>query len=123
MTTSPSAAHPSLPSSAPILLIDESTPLEDTLRHLNLHPPIPTITLIGGINIHPSHHPLIQRFLHHVLAPLAQTLQAAILDGGTDCGIIRIIGQARSLINATFPLIGVLPASKLHPPPENGQLA
>ena len=42
-----------------------------------------------------------------VLAPLAQSLDAAVIDGGTDAGVMRWMGEARAEIGGTFPLIGV----------------
>ena len=58
-----------------------------------------------------------------VLAPLAEDLGAAIVDGGTDAGVMRLMGQARHETNATFPLVGVsavgtvvLPGASSSPP-------
>lgn len=42
-----------------------------------------------------------------VLAPLAQSLDATVLDGGTDAGVMKWMGQARAEIGGTFPLLGV----------------
>ena len=42
-----------------------------------------------------------------VLAPLAQSLDAIVLDGGTDAGVMKWMGDARAEIGGTFPLIGV----------------
>jgi len=43
-----------------------------------------------------------------LLAPELDTLGAAVVDGGTDAGLMRAIGRARSLAGAEFPLIGVV---------------
>jgi SLOG in TRPM, prokaryote len=42
-----------------------------------------------------------------VLAPLAQSLGATVIDGGTDAGVMRWMGEARAEIGGTFPLVGV----------------
>ena len=41
------------------------------------------------------------------LAPLAEALGAFVVDGGTDAGVMRLMGQAHAETGATFPLIGV----------------
>jgi SLOG in TRPM, prokaryote len=47
------------------------------------------------------------------LAPLAERCGAAVIDGGTDAGVMRLMGQARTAIGASFPLIGVAPAARV----------
>lgn len=49
----------------------------------------------------------LQRVFTEIIAPLAQTLNATVIDGGTDCGVMQLMGQARHEIAGTFPLIGV----------------
>jgi hypothetical protein len=44
-----------------------------------------------------------------VLAPLAQELGLIVADGGTDAGVMRLMGQGREEISGTFPLVGVSP--------------
>ncbi len=46
--------------------------------------------------------PLIER----ALIPLCEELGAAIVDGGTDAGLMRLVGRARTATHAQFPLIG-----------------
>jgi hypothetical protein len=48
-----------------------------------------------------------------VLAPLAEELGASVVDGGTDVGVMQMMGQSRAEIAATFPLIGVTPVGKV----------
>jgi len=43
-----------------------------------------------------------------VLAPLAQQIGATVIDGGTDTGVMRLIGSARGEGGFQFPLIGVI---------------
>jgi SLOG in TRPM, prokaryote len=43
-----------------------------------------------------------------VLAPLAQRHGATVIDGGTDTGVMRLIGGARGDSGARFPLVGVV---------------
>jgi SLOG in TRPM, prokaryote len=41
------------------------------------------------------------------LASVAQRLNAFVIDGGTDVGVMRLLGRARSALEGSFPLIGV----------------
>jgi hypothetical protein len=43
-----------------------------------------------------------------ILAPLAQRLGATVVDGGTDAGVMRLMGGARGETGGSFPLIGVI---------------
>lgn len=43
-----------------------------------------------------------------VIAPLAQRLGATVIDGGTDTGVMRLVGGARGKSEGRFPLIGVI---------------
>jgi hypothetical protein len=51
----------------------------------------------------------LQRLFSEVLASLAQELGLIVADGGTDAGVMRLIGNAREEISGTFPLVGVSP--------------
>jgi len=50
----------------------------------------------------------VKLFLEGYLVPYVQRMNAAVLDGGTDSGVMAAIGRARDKVGATFPLIGVL---------------
>jgi hypothetical protein len=43
-----------------------------------------------------------------VLAPLAQRLGVTVIDGGSDAGVMRLMGSARGDDASSFPLIGVI---------------
>jgi hypothetical protein len=45
-----------------------------------------------------------------ILVPAAQSVRAVVLDGGTDSGVMRLMGEARAAAGAGFPLVGVAPA-------------
>lgn len=52
------------------------------------------------------------RFLFSdILAPLAQGLGLVVVDGGTDAGVMQLMGQARSQIQGSFPLLGIVAAA------------
>jgi SLOG in TRPM, prokaryote len=41
------------------------------------------------------------------LVPGAERLGVVVIDGGTDAGVMHLIGRARTRAGATFPLVGV----------------
>jgi hypothetical protein len=41
------------------------------------------------------------------VVPLVERLDAVVIDGGTDSGVMRLIGRARSALGGRFPLLGV----------------
>ncbi|HET6734465.1 hypothetical protein [Mycobacterium sp.] len=51
----------------------------------------------------------------HVI-PMVDKCSATIVDGGTDSGIMRLIGQARSATDRSFQLIGVVAAGTVRVP-------
>ncbi|MEO1294326.1 MAG: hypothetical protein AAFW75_00710, partial [Cyanobacteria bacterium J06636_16] len=40
----------------------------------------------------------LESLFNRVLAPLAEELQLYVVDGGTDAGVMRLMGQARTTI-------------------------
>jgi hypothetical protein len=84
--------------------------LETVLNGLGFNVPRPVIVVIGGASELRQYHVARLRSLFvGVLAPLAQALNAVVVDGGTDTGVMRMMGIARQKTHSTFPLIGVLP--------------
>jgi hypothetical protein len=68
----------------------------------------PTLVMVGGAaGLGKDLKSQIHRLFMSVLAPLAQTLGAYVVDGATDSGVIQLMGRARKKIGGTFPLIGV----------------
>ena len=84
------------------------------LRHLGLRPPRPVLVVVGGAGgLGEADVALLRPLFLHGLAPLAERCGAAVIDGGTDAGVMRLMGQARAQIGASFPLIGVAPAARV----------
>lgn len=54
--------------------------------------------------------------LFEQLAALAEQTGAAVVDGGTDAGVMRLIGRARAARDGTFPLLGVVVEGLAAPP-------
>ena len=82
--------------------------LSNVLPKIGLHRAYPTLVLVGGASgIGEADINRLQRLFVEEIAPLAQEFGVAVVDGGTDAGIMQFIGQARTQIRGTFPLIGV----------------
>src|SRR5438552_7998438 len=78
------------------------------LQELGIQHPRPTLVLIGGASgIDSDELAHLHRLFIEVLAPLAEAYDVAVVDGGTDVGVMQLIGQAHYEIDAKFPLIGV----------------
>lgn len=67
------------------------------------------LVVIGGASGMSAHDVRrLRPLFHDVLAPLAQQLDATVVDGGTDVGVMRLMGRARGEGGWSFPLIGVI---------------
>jgi SLOG in TRPM, prokaryote/Protein of unknown function (DUF4231) len=91
-------------------VIHSSSPdeLADQLTGVDLSAPRPVVVLVGGADM--VGDPQLARLrplFDEGLAPLADALGACVIDGGTDAGVMALIGQARAKLGASFPLIGV----------------
>jgi hypothetical protein len=87
--------------------IERPDDLAQGLEELGLAPPRPTVVVAGGAcNLSDHDAGLIEPALAD-LAGAADRVGAAIVDGGTDAGVMRILGRARAQ-GHRFPLVGVV---------------
>ncbi len=94
---------------ASALRVHHSTELFVALCNLGFYHPNPTLVLVGGAGqVGDADMARLRPLFVEVLAPLAEILGASVVDGGTDSGVMRLMGQARAKTGATFPLIGVV---------------
>ncbi|MEM9213599.1 MAG: hypothetical protein AAGD25_04560 [Cyanobacteria bacterium P01_F01_bin.150] len=104
-------------STTQIMPVNHPNDLPAVLTALSLEKRRPTLVLVGGASkLSPGDFEKVETLFLKVLAPLAQELGLAVVDGGTDAGIMRLIGQARKTIGGTFPLIGVAPLGLVNLP-------
>jgi SLOG in TRPM, prokaryote len=69
----------------------------------------PALVVVGGASgMSPREIRRLGPLFSDVLAPLAQQLGATVIDGGTDTGVMRLMGSARGEGGCQFPLIGVI---------------
>ncbi|WP_198805213.1 hypothetical protein [Leptolyngbya sp. BL0902] len=84
--------------------------IHQALDPLGLERPRPTLVIVGGAGLmETASMQRLQVLFNEVLAPLAQDLRLTVIDGGTDAGVMQLMGQARHRLGGTFPLVGVLP--------------
>jgi hypothetical protein len=77
----------------------------------------PVLVAIGGASlISETDFARLQRLFVEVLAPLAKDLGCYVVDGGTDAGVMKLMGNAREQNGSAFPLIGVSPIGLIQLP-------
>jgi hypothetical protein len=70
--------------------------------------PVPVVALVGGAGgMGEAAQQLLARVLRDVVVPSVGRYGAAVVDGGTDSGVMRMLGRARAERDGGFPLVGV----------------
>jgi hypothetical protein len=101
---------------AQALYVPKTVQPAEVITRLGLSAPTPAIFLTGGAGgMSDEDIRLTEQFIT-TLAQFAQEYGATVIDGGTQSGIMQMMGQARSLHSLTFPLIGIAPLSKVEYP-------
>ena len=104
---------------AKILKVDESSDYEGALSTLDLHGPKPTLLVIGGASqMTQESKDKLLAFFNNTLADLSERAGITVLDGGTDAGVIHMMGQARQHISGRVNLVGVAPLHRVSFPIE-----
>jgi hypothetical protein len=77
----------------------------------------PVLVLVGGAGgLEADDEARLAYLIRYYLVPVMVRNGASVVDGGTDSGIMRAIGHARSDAGAQFPLIGVASACTVRSP-------
>jgi hypothetical protein len=98
-----------LPNQQPFFSINEADECQPTFKSWGLAMPKPTIVVVGGAGgMSEEQIDRTTKFFLNWIVPFADQHGIAIIDGGTDSGVMRATGLARKAINATLPLIGVV---------------
>lgn len=79
------------------------------------------ILLVGGADVASAADLEGIRAFVAALVTMAERSGMAIVDGGTDSGVMRLIGEEREARGATFPLVGVVPRGALERTTRSGQ--
>jgi hypothetical protein len=93
--------------------VERGGDLGATLRAMGLALSRPVLVIVGGAGgLDEAAQVRLRSLFVEGLAPLAARLDVTVVDGGTDAGVMRLMGEARTEIGGTFPLVGVAPAGK-----------
>lgn len=97
--------------------VDDPAALQAAVSALGLDPPRPTVTVVGGAGgIDEAGLENLRSLFLSGIVPVLQQYSAAAVDGGTLSGVMRLIGEARAQLGASFPLVGVTAAGTVQLP-------
>lgn len=99
---------------APAYRISPDGRAEDALAALGLSRPRPALFITGGAsNMSEQDMQRTQQIMEDGIARFAAEHGLVVIDGGTESGVMRMIGSARRKHRYSFPLIGVAPFGKV----------
>ena len=88
--------------------VDQRSDLSAAVAALGLHAPRLVVVLVGGAGrMNARDLDRLRPLFEQGLVPVADRLGVVVIDGGTDAGVMRLMGRARTRAEATFPLVGV----------------
>jgi hypothetical protein len=99
--------------------VQQTGELQAALHALRLHRERPVLVLVGGagkMEIE-ARNRLYSLFVEGLI-PAVKALDATVVDGGTDAGVMRLMGQVRARVSGVFPLIGVAAVGTIASPDE-----
>lgn len=92
----------------PLVRVSEAPEIPAALDALALRRGRPVLVLVGGADgMSQDHLQVLAAVLRQTVLPILDHRDAAVVDGGTDSGVMRAIGQARANGGERFPLVGV----------------
>ena len=99
---------------AKILKVTKGIDHQQALSKVGLQGSTPTLLVIGGAsNMTAESQDKLLQFFNEILATLSERVGITVLDGGTDAGVIHMMGQARHHISGQFNLVGVAPLARV----------
>jgi hypothetical protein len=97
--------------------VSEATELSAAMAALGLHPPRPTVVVVGGAaSLEDARIDGLRPMFTAGIAPVMQRLGAVGVDGGTPFGVMRLFGEARAAAAPDVPLVGVVAAGPVQLP-------
>ena len=82
---------------------------------LGLGPPRRVMVLVGGAG-QLTNHAQLRPFFHAVLGPFLADGGITVVDGGTDAGVMQLVGTARATLMRRFDALGVAAIATVHLP-------
>src|SRR4051812_34367986 len=93
---------------APRIRIVGTDEIAAALESAGLGPDRAVIVLVGGAGgMGEKELDTVASVLRDEVMPVVERRDAVVIDGGTDSGVMQLIGRARSALGGRFPLIGV----------------
>ena len=93
---------------APRIRVREGAQLADALHGAGLAAGRVVAVLVGGAGgMEERDLQAVTHVLEDAVVPVVERRDAVVVDGGTDSGVMRLIGRGRSAAGARFPLVGV----------------
>jgi hypothetical protein len=90
----------------------------DIINALNIKPPNAMILIFGGAanNLEPSSNSYLEQIFAYI-AQLAADIDGLIIDGGTESGVMKLMGQKVAQIQSNPPqILGIAPMGKVTSP-------
>jgi hypothetical protein len=96
--------------------------LPAALSGMGLNPPRPALVLVGGAAGLDLEYETTKTLdvLFRAMAQAVGDAKGVVVDGGTASGVMRLMGQARAALGATFPLVGVAAEGTVALPGQKG---
>jgi hypothetical protein len=95
---------------ASLVHVDSLRQISLAVKQLGVPQDRPVIVVVGGAGrVSDQDLRKIEQLFQAVLAPVAEACGAVVVDGGTDTGVMKLMGKARLLTHSHFPLVGVSP--------------
>lgn len=92
--------------------VQRAEDVAEAVRSLGLAEPRPTLVLVGGAGgLGARREEQVRPFIDDVLVPIVGEVAGAVVDGGTDSGVMRLMGDAAARAaqaGRAFPLVGVV---------------
>jgi hypothetical protein len=77
----------------------------------------PVLLVVGGADgMDEAAAEAVGRLARDVIGPAVVAADAAVVDGGTDTGVMRLLGLARQAADGAFALVGVAPVGRVGSP-------
>lgn len=101
----------------PCLRVTRRDRIGDRLAELGLADRRPVLVVVGGARgMGEPDRRRVEDLIRERLVPALGRHRAAVVDGGTDDGVMRILGRVRASSGADFPLLGVAVETKVRVP-------
>jgi len=104
-------------SSAVAVEVTDVEDLPSAVGILGLQPPRPTVVVVGGAGgLDEADIDRLRPIFGSGIVPELERHRAAVVDGGTLAGVMRLCGETRASLAASFPLVGVVAAGTVELP-------